>query len=157
MVFDSRTENTLVIVDVHLFPAIISDPLPKESSYIIWFHSKDSGLDNLTINRSRIFLLFEHDICCAFNLLDHSCITKAKAFRNRTVAFCKNIANFMKSFGIDPVGKLLDNFRIGDFEKRIIKHTIGNVFLLRLVCEKVVVTHIKLQAKRSPCRHTQIT
>lgn len=91
------------------------------------------------------------------NLLNGSRIAKSKTLRDRTVPFCENLHDFMESFRIDPVGKLLGSFDIRDFKKSVIMHTVIDIFLLRLTCKKVVPVHIELQPKCCPGRNTQIT
>ena len=70
MVFDPRTEDTLVIIRTNLFGAVISNTLPKENGDVIRFDGEYRCPDDLIINRFEIFLLAEHNVSCTFNLLD---------------------------------------------------------------------------------------
>src|SRR5699024_11111566 len=118
MVFDPRTEDTLVIIRANLFGVIISNTLPKESGDVVWFHSEDCSADDLIINRFEIFRSAEHNVSRTFNLLDRPCITEPKRFRNRTVSSGKNIKNLVEPFRVNTVRKFLGSLYIGDFKER---------------------------------------
>lgn len=91
---------------------------------VIRLYCKDCRSDNLAVKRFQVAGVFEHDICCALDLLDCSCITRARGLRHRAVALCKDIQDFMQVFGTDPIRKLLGRFNIRDFEKGIILHAV---------------------------------
>ncbi len=112
MVFDSRAENTLVIVGSDFFDTVISDTLSEECGDIIWLYRKYRSADDFIIKGFQISGLFEHDIRCTFNLLDRPCIAKSKGFRDRAVTSGKDVKHFMQILRIDPVGKLLCSFYI---------------------------------------------
>src|SRR5699024_1537475 len=145
MVFDPRTEDTLVIIRTNLFGAVISNTLPKESGDVVWFHSEDCRADDLIIKRFEIFLLAEHNVSRAFNLLDCPCITESKRLRNRAVSSGKNIKNFVESFRINAVRKFLGRLYIGDFKERIILHPVNNLLFIQFMCQQVMAVHVKLK------------
>lgn len=115
MVFDPRTENTLVIAGADFFLTVMGNPLPQEDGNVIRLYGKDRRSDGLIIEGFLVARLFEHDVRCAFDLLDDPRVTKTKRFRNRTIAFGKDIQNLMGVFGIDTVIKLLRSPDIRDF------------------------------------------
>ena len=103
MVFDSRTENTLVIVCTDFFLTVIGNALSQECSDVIRLYRKDCRPDDLIIKGLQVTGLFEHDIGCALNLLDCPSVAETERFRNGTVAFCKYIQDFMETFRVDSV------------------------------------------------------
>ena len=103
MVFDSRSEDPLVIVRADFFLTVIGNMLSQEGGDVVRLYRKDCRPDDLVIKGFQVTRLFEHDVCCTLNLLDRPCVAEAECFRNRTIAFCKSIQNLMEVFRIDPV------------------------------------------------------
>ena len=103
MVFDSRSEDPLVIVGADFFLTVIGNTLSQEGGDVVRLYRKDCRPDDLVIKGFQVTRLFEHDVCCTLNLLDRPCVAEAECFRNRTIAFCKSIQNLMEVFRIDPV------------------------------------------------------
>ena len=128
MVLDPRAEDALVIIRTNLFGAGISNTLSKESGDIVWFHSEDYSADDLIIKRFEIFLLAEHNVGCAFNLLDSPCITESRRFRNRTVSSGKNIKNLVEPLRVNTVRKFLGSLYLGDFKEGIVLHPVNDLF-----------------------------
>lgn len=62
----------------------------------------------------------------------------------------------MEILRIDPVGKFLGSFYIGNLQKCVVVHTVINLFFVQLVGEQVMSVHIKLKAERRPCGNAQI-
>ena len=156
MVFDSRAENALVVVGSDFFDTVISDTLSEECGDIIWLYRKYRSADDFIVKGFQIFRLFEHDIRCTFNLLDRPCIAKPKGLRDRAVTPGKDIQNLVEIFRVDPVGKLLGCFYIGNFQKGVVVHTVTNLLPVQFVGKKVMPIHIKLKAERRPCWDAQI-
>ncbi len=130
MVFDPRSENTHVIVGADFFLTVIGNTLSQEGGDVVRLYRKDCRPDDLVIKGFQVAWLFEHDVCCALNLLDSPCAAQAECFRDWTVAFCESIQNLMEVFRIDPVRELLGGFDIRDFQKSVIMHAVSNFFLL---------------------------
>ncbi len=82
MVFDSRTENTLVIVCTDFFLTVIGNALSQECSDVIRLYRKDCRPDDLIIKGLQVTGLFEHDIGCTLNLLDCPSVAETERFRN---------------------------------------------------------------------------
>lgn len=68
--------------------------------------------DYLVIKGFQAARLFEHDVCCTLNLPDFPCVAKAKCFRDRTIAFCENVQDFMEALGVDSVREFLSSLNI---------------------------------------------
>ena len=156
MVFDSCSENTLVIVGSDFLFTVIGNTLPQERGNVVRLYRKDCSPDDLIIKGFQVAWLFEHDVCCALNLLDSPCVAETECFRDWTVAFCKNNQNLMEVFRVDPVREFLGGFHIRDFQESIIMHAVSDFFLLQLTGKKVVAVHVELQTERGPCGDTQI-
>ena len=112
MVFDPGSKDPLVIVGPDFFLAVVSDTLPKESGDIIRFYCVYGCTDDIIVKGFQIGLLFEHDVSGAFNLLDSPCVSKPQAVCSRTVAFRKNVKDFVQVFWIDTVRNLLCGLHI---------------------------------------------
>lgn len=156
MVFNPCSEDTLVIVGADFLLTVVGNTLSQEGGYVVWLYRKDFRPDNPVIMRFQAILLFGHDVCCAFNLLDSPCVTEAECFSDWTVAFCKSVQNLMEAFRVDPVRELLGSFNIRGLKEGVIMHTVSDSLLLQLMGKKVVAVHVEQQAERSPCGDTQI-
>ena len=112
MVFDPRSENALVIVGADFFLTVIGNTLSQEGGDVVRLYRKDRRPDNLVIKWFQVTRLFEHDVCCALDLLDSPCVAETECFRGWRVAFCESIQNLMEVFRVDPVRELLGGFHI---------------------------------------------
>ena len=63
----------------------------------------------------------------------------------------------MESFGVNPVGKFLGGFNIGDIKERIIQHPIVNLFFYQVCGQAGCERLYKLRPERWSCRDTEIT
>ena len=96
MVFDPRSENALVIVGADFFLTVIGNTLSQEGGDVVRLYRKDRRPDNLVIKWFQVTRLFEHDVCCALDLLDSPCVAETECFRGWRVAFCESIQNLME-------------------------------------------------------------
>ncbi len=101
--------------------------------------------------------MFEHDIRCAFDLLDRPCVAGDRAIPEPDSSVCKYIQDFMETFRVNPVRKLLCSCGIRDFEESVIVHAVRDSLLLQFMGEEVMAVHIELQSERRPCGDTQAT
>ena len=120
MVFDSRTEDPLVVVGSDFFLVVISDTSPQECGDIIRFYSKVCCADDLIIKGLQVLWLFKHDISGRLNLLDCPGVTHSETVCNRAVTSGKSIKDFVKVFRVDPVREFLCCLNISDFKESII-------------------------------------
>ena len=70
MVFDSCSENTLIVVGANFFDAVIGNPLSKKGCNIIRINREDGSLDDFTVNGLQYFAVAEYNIGRAFYLLN---------------------------------------------------------------------------------------
>ncbi len=106
MVFDSRSENALIVIGSDFFDAVIGNPLPKEGRNIIRVNGEDGGFDNLAIDRLQYFTVAEYNIGGAFDLLNAPGVGQFQFIYDWTISFCKNIQNPAKIFRVDSLRDL---------------------------------------------------
>ena len=70
MVFDSRSENTLVVVGANFFDAVIGNPLSEKGRNIIRINREYGSLDDFTVNGLQYFAAAEYNIGRALDLLN---------------------------------------------------------------------------------------
>ncbi len=91
MVFNSRSENALIVIGSDFFDAVIGNPLPKKGRNIIRIDGEDSGFDHLVIDRLQYFTLAEYNVGRAFDLLNTPGVGQFQFIYDWTISFCKSI------------------------------------------------------------------
>jgi hypothetical protein len=113
--------------------------------------------DQFIINGCEIALPFENNICCIFGLHDAPMIALLEMRDDRTVETSIGIEYSVNAFDLEVIGQFLRFVKIFDVYKTIVEHGRLDTFVGHLNCQFVMTVEIKLEAKRCPCRHSQIT
>lgn len=153
----SCAHNTCAEVIANFSLIITSEFFSKERSDVVSFNRMDGSSYEFFINISQVALLFEDDVRGVFGLHYTPVVIVFELPDDRTILIGGFIQNAMNLFNVNVVGEFLVLVKVSDFGKSIIKHCIIGGFPVEFVCQLIVAVEIKLQTKRSPGRHTQIT
>ena len=155
--FNTSSFDPCAKIIAHFILVTAMELTPKECGDIFGFDRVDGGADNFIIDRFKITFFLEDYISSVFNLHKAPVIVIYKVPNNRTVLPDDFIQLAMNTFDIDVISKFLGLTKIVNLHKDIIEHLKINLLLTHRRSQQIVPVTVKLQPKRRPCRHSQIT
>ena len=113
--------------------------------------------DQFFIDGSKIALSLKNNVGGVFSLHDAPVIAILKESDDRAVQAGISVEYPVNAFDVDVVSQFLRLIKVFHAHKTIVKHGRINAFIDQLSRQFVMAVEIELEAKRRPCRHSEIT
>jgi len=146
-----------VKVIAHLVLIISVKVSSQKCCDVVCFDSMYGRSDQFIIDGSKIALLLENNVGGVFGLHDAPVAAILKKSDYRTVHAGISVEYPVNVFDIEVIGQFLRLVEIFDAYKTIVEHDRLDAFFSQLSRQLVMAVEIELEAKRRPCRHSQVT
>ena len=129
----------------------------QEGGDVVGLDCMNGRSDQFVIDGVKITLPLKDNVGGIFSLHDAPVIAILKKSDNRIVQAGIFVEYPVNAFDIDIVGQFLRLVKIFDTHKTVVEHRRINVFFAQLGRQFIMAVEIELEAKRRPCRHSEIT
>lgn len=149
--------DTCVEVVAHLILIIAVKFSSQKGGDVVGFDGMYGRPDQFVIDGSEIVLTLENNVGGVFDLHDTPMVAILEILDYGTVAASVGIEYSVNAFDIDVVGQFLRLVKVFDTHKTVVDHRRIDAFIEKLGSQFVMAVEIELEAKRRPCRHSEIT
>jgi len=129
----------------------------QKSGDIVGFDGVYGRSDQFIVDGSKVALTLENNVGGVFDLHDTPMVAILEILDDGTVAASVGIEYSVNAFDIDVVGQFLRLVKIFDAHKTVVYHRRIDAFIEKLGSQFVMAVEIELEAKRRPCRHSEVT
>jgi hypothetical protein len=157
VMFNACSLDTGVEVVAHLILIIAVKFSSQEGGDVVGLDGVYGRSDQFVVNRSKIVLTLENNVSGVFDLHDAPMVAILKILDDGTVAASIGIKYSVNAFDIDVVGQFLRLAKVFDVHKTVVEHRRIDALFGKLSRQFVMAVEIELEAKRRPCRHSEIT
>ena len=144
-------------VVAHLVLIIAVKFSSKKGGDIVGFDGMYGCSYQFIVDGSETVLTLENNVGGVFDLQDTPMVANLEIPDDGTVAASVGIEYSVNAFDIDVVGQFLRLVKVFDAHKTVVDHRRIDAFIEKLGSQFVMAVEIELEAKRRPCRHSQIT
>ena len=146
-----------VEVVAHLILIIAVKFSSQKGGDVVGFDGMYGRPDQFIIDESKVDLTFENNVGGVFDLHDAPMVAILEIPDDGTVSASIGVEYSVNAFDIDVVGQFLRFVKVFDANKTVVDHRRIDAFIEKLGSQFVMAVEIELDAKRRPCRHSEIT
>ena len=157
VMLDACPLDTRVEVITHFILITAVKASAQKGGDIVGLDSMYGRPDQFIVDRGKVALTLKNNIGGVFSLHDTPVITILEIPDNRTVQAGISVEYLMDLSGRDIVGQFLRLVKVFDVHKTVVEHRRINAFFKKLSRQLIMAVEIELEAKRRPCRHSEIT
>ncbi len=157
VMFNASSLDTCVKVVAQFVLIIAVKTSAQKGCDIVGFNCMYSRSYQFIIDGSKVALTFENNVGGVFDLHDAPMVAILEIPDDGTVAASIGVEYSVNAFDIDVVGQFLRLVKIFDAHKTVVDHRRIDAFIEKLSSQFVMAVEIELEAKRRPCRHSEIT
>ena len=155
--FDPRAFDARVKPVTELVLVIAVELAPKEGGHVLCLDGVNGGAREPLVDSPEVRLAPEDDVGGILGLVDAPMIGHPQVVNRRTIAADKGLQLAVQRLNLHVVGDTLSLGKITDGSKGVVGQAIRNLAFAQLCSEPEVAVAVKLQSKRTPRRHAQVT
>ena len=156
LMLDARAEPAFVETLTHLALVIAIQFASEKRGNICGFDRMSKGFQERRLEGLQRLSVLENQVRRVLRLHDTPVIGEVQFCDHRAILVSELVQARVQDFHLELVGQLISGDIIGDLEKGIIQHFIGNAAFLQFVGQPVVSIAVELQPKWTPGRNPQI-
>lgn len=157
VVFDARALNAGIQIIAALAFVLTGELAAQKRKNVFGLDGVNSGAHQGIVDGSKILLTLKNDIRGVLSLHQAPVIAAGKLGDGRTKGARKAIQRTVQPFDVKLVGQCLGQLPVSDHCKSIVEHAKVDLAFAQGRRQRIVTVEIKLQPKRRPGGHAQVT